>query len=434
MNAMSEGRTVFLVRHGQTTYNAGGVYQGASDSPALSDHGKRQVNQLMDYLADARIGQVLSSPLLRARQTLELMLRSPNFASVSAHIRDDLVETSIPEWDGRVKSEIAATDHVQLSTWREKPHDFIAASGRSPLTDTLERTRDLLQTLRQGGESGRLVIAHDHVNRCLLTSLMGVPADIHASLPQKNAALTVLTAVDGASDFSLKSSNIGPTSFASLAEDAGKPRILLVRHGTTEANRNRIYQGSLIDLPLDARGGMQADLLGRSISAVAPRVVISSRLRRARQTVARLKLSRKIPHVTDSRLNEFDYGHWTGLTASEVQRRFPVELRDWDRLKNERPISGAESLKQLDERVRGAMRAAWKEANKGGTVLLVAHDVVIRTAISQSLGLSIEHSWKFPITNGALSELSMASSGRVLLRHHNMLPGRLSDRHDNDFL
>lgn len=433
MQTTNVNGAVMLVRHGQTDQNVAGVYQGASDLAALTEHGKSQVYSIVDYIGSRDIDRIFCSPLSRARETLEIFRQNSHFNSIPAQITKDLIETSIPEWLGRDKREIALSEQARLRKWREVPEEFETISGVSPLSMTIERIDSLRQSLSETG-GVRLIVAHDHVNRCLITSLMGLPYSLHSSLPQKNASLTFLKVREENSFYELQASNLSHFAFSSLAAESRRPRIILVRHGTTPCNRDKIYQGSRINMALDEQGRGQVDRLSLSLKRLEIGTVISSSLQRARETAAGIRTSTKVPYHIDERLNEFEYGHWTGLSAREVQQNFPGELRDWQSLKVALPIAGAESLNDFSERVRDASSFAWKEAKDKGTVLLVAHDVVIRTIISQALGLEIDHSWKFPIANGAVSEISMAPSGAVSLNFHNVLPGRLGDRHDDDYL
>ncbi|WP_079075698.1 histidine phosphatase family protein [Streptomyces griseorubiginosus] len=426
----SSTSSLFLLRHGETGHNAEDIYQGASDLPRLSERGRQQLLDLIDYLDGLDVDHVLSSPLRRARETLELLHQDVRFHHIPFQFMDELIETSVPEWLGMRKSDI---DRVKLTQWREQPHEFRTLAGISPILTTLERTRALRELLERE-RVNHLLIGHDHVNRCLITALMGLPASLHLSFPQKNAALTHLQRQPDAPHYELKILNLSRSAVKSLVSDQEKSRIILIRHGTTPCNRGKIYQGSQIDAPLDRNGRLQAARLGQLLVGLEPRAIYSSTLRRAQQTVTELALPARKDCVPDERLNEFDYGCWTGLSARQVEEEHPRELDNWRFLRSSTPISGAESLTALSGRVSSIATDAWREALKGGTVVLVAHDVVIRAFICESLGLDISHAWKFPITNGAVSELVAANSGRIILRSHNLIPGRLSDRRDSDYL
>jgi probable phosphoglycerate mutase len=102
--------------------------------------------------------------------------------------------------------------------------------------------------------------------------------------------------------------------------------LLLLRHGETEWNVARRYQGQL-DSPLTERGIAQAEAIGRRILELpefdaAP--VVASPLGRARQTAAIICARRRSPAFgTDERLREITLGSWDGLFRDEIAARSP---------------------------------------------------------------------------------------------------------------
>jgi broad specificity phosphatase PhoE len=102
--------------------------------------------------------------------------------------------------------------------------------------------------------------------------------------------------------------------------------LLLIRHGETEWNVARRYQGQL-DSPLTERGIAQAEAIGRRILELrefdaAP--VVASPLGRARQTAAIICAKRRSPAFgTDERLREVTLGSWDGLFRDEIAARSP---------------------------------------------------------------------------------------------------------------
>ena len=92
---------ILLVRHGQSTWNALGKWQGRADPP-LSPLGQRQAAS-----AAARIGivdAVIASPLVRARQTAEIIAGGIGVGPVGTD--DRLIETDAGDWTGLTFHEI----------------------------------------------------------------------------------------------------------------------------------------------------------------------------------------------------------------------------------------------------------------------------------------------------------------------------------------
>jgi broad specificity phosphatase PhoE len=101
--------------------------------------------------------------------------------------------------------------------------------------------------------------------------------------------------------------------------------IFLVRHGETEWNRARRYQG-WSDSPLTPEGVAQAEALGRRLAALpeaADAEIVASPLGRARRTAEIIAgcLGRAAPPRLDERLREISLGSWDGLMRKEVRSR-----------------------------------------------------------------------------------------------------------------
>ena len=63
--------TAYVMRHGQTDANANEIEQGSADFSRLTDVGKEQASSAYQALVDTSVTSIYTSPLTRARQTLE---------------------------------------------------------------------------------------------------------------------------------------------------------------------------------------------------------------------------------------------------------------------------------------------------------------------------------------------------------------------------
>src|SRR5438876_6792690 len=108
----------------------------------------------------------------------------------------------------------------------------------------------------------------------------------------------------------------------------GVTTLILARHGETDWNRDGRCQGHA-DPPLNERGREQALELAELLADEPIEAVYSSDLRRAHET-ARIVADRKgLDVIVDPQLRERDVGHWSGLTAAEIEERFPDQIRLW---------------------------------------------------------------------------------------------------------
>ncbi len=159
--------------------------------------------------------------------------------------------------------------------------------------------------------------------------------------------------------------------------------LLLARHGETDSNREKRWQG-FADLSLNEQGREQAVALADELEDVPLGAIYSSDLRRAYETAA-VVAERKGLSVTSLReLREVDVGSWTGLTQQEVKERFPDGYREM-RARSGRGWEGGETYAELADRVLEALRRIAR-AHPGDAVLVVTHSGPIRTARAHAAG------------------------------------------------
>ena len=152
-----------VARHGETTWNAAGRYQGRLESE-LSPLGARQANALADAMASAGAVRVVSSPLRRCTATAQ---PAAERAGVRVETDDRLIEIAHGTWEGRLRDEIAANDPVRYRAWREDPAHVQFEHGEN-IAQVLERWRDFAVSFAPGAPA--LVVTHDAVVRVALVA------------------------------------------------------------------------------------------------------------------------------------------------------------------------------------------------------------------------------------------------------------------------
>jgi probable phosphoglycerate mutase len=164
--------------------------------------------------------------------------------------------------------------------------------------------------------------------------------------------------------------------------------LILVRHGETDWNRERRWQGHAYT-SLNETGREQARALAAELSAAGVEAVYSSDLARARET-AEIVAERIGADVTPlAELREIDVGEWQGLTWPEIEERHPggIELmhergHGWER---------GETHDQLAERVLRGLRRIARD-HPDGRVAVVAHGGTLRAVVAHAEGVSVvEH-------------------------------------------
>ena len=200
--------------------------------------------------------------------------------------------------------------------------------------------------------------------------------------------------------------------------DAAAKTVLLVRHGETEWNRVRRYQGWL-DSPLTPQGIAQAEAIGRLLSRLPEAEgadIVASPLGRARHTAGIIAeclsdpRGRPRPTRFDERLREISLGSWDGLDKREIRRRAPElfvgEAGRWEwyfRTQN------GETYHAFAPRI-AAFLADLGEA----PVIAVAHGVVTRVLRGlyagvprgEALRLAVPQDRVFRLAGGAIEEIA----------------------------
>ncbi len=172
------GHDVLLVRHGQTEWTMSGRHTGRTDIP-LTEVGRRQAVALGAMIENVPFTRVLSSPLSRAWQTMEL-------AGYGGHAvaSDDLLEWDYGVYEGRRTDDIR-TEIAGWSVWTNP------IEGGESVDDVGRRTDRVVSNLL-GGDGPTLVFAHGHLLRILAARWMMLPATAGSALGLDTATVSTL--------------------------------------------------------------------------------------------------------------------------------------------------------------------------------------------------------------------------------------------------
>ncbi len=183
-------RTLWLVRHGQTAWNAEGRWQGSRDIP-LSPAGEAQARALAARFAGFE-GAAFASTLLRARRTAALALGPA--AAIATDPR--LCELSYGSWEGMRDEDVARQWPDAHAAWRARPATVRPGDGES-LAELLDRAWAGLAACAASCDGDLVVVAHGGVNRALLCRMAGLPLDAFWSLRQEAACVNVIEFGEG---------------------------------------------------------------------------------------------------------------------------------------------------------------------------------------------------------------------------------------------
>ncbi|MBN2023169.1 MAG: histidine phosphatase family protein [Pirellulales bacterium] len=178
---------LYLIRHGESTYNATGRIQGQSDVP-LSELGRRQAQAMADSLAREPIEAIYASPLRRASETADFLA-----AALGLPVRYDplLKEVHAGAFEARVRDEILAEYPGTIAHWRSGRLDFAFPGGESRV-DVIRRGRESFTAVCRAGHGHVAIVAHGGLLLAGLKELLG----LHSTEPphdMANASITRLS-------------------------------------------------------------------------------------------------------------------------------------------------------------------------------------------------------------------------------------------------
>ncbi len=186
---------LYLIRHGESTYNAEGRIQGQSNVP-LSELGRRQSLAIADALAGVPVDAVYSSPLLRA-----LTVAQDVAARHELPVRTDprLKEISVGVFQDRLRGDLEVEYPAELARWMSGDEDFVIPGGESR-RQLAARGSEALRSIAADGNRTVVVVAHGGLLRYSLRVL--IPSQTPFTL--RNGSITTVIS-DGDGQFRVES-------------------------------------------------------------------------------------------------------------------------------------------------------------------------------------------------------------------------------------
>ena len=198
--------------------------------------------------------------------------------------------------------------------------------------------------------------------------------------------------------------------------------LILSRHGNTfDAHVPVVWAGSSNDLPLVEKGIAQAEKFAEALAAhkIKPVAIYCSPLQRTRRYAEILiqKLALPFQPNVDPRINEIDYGQWTGLTQNQVIARFGERaVKEWEENSHWPPAGqwGGSEAHVIQE--TQAFVNDLSKAHKNDTVLVITSNGRLRYFLKEVSGefekRVSQHTFK--MKTGNISKLIINETQRVL--------------------
>ena len=184
--------------------------------------------------------------------------------------------------------------------------------------------------------------------------------------------------------------------------------LLLVRHGVTQHNTDRVFMGHG-PVPLSDAGREQISRLADRLRAEPPDRIVASDVARARESAQIISERIGLPFETKEGLREVDVGQALGMSYDDAAQRWPGVFAP----EGEQRFPGGESFVETADR---ALRYLREDVIEGsGRVLVVTHGGVVRGLASRLLGLPLAAVFGFVIDNASLSVFRVGGTGAQLV-------------------
>jgi probable phosphoglycerate mutase len=193
------GPRLLLVRHGETQWNRESRFQGIRDVP-LNEVGKQQAEKAAAFLREVALDFAVSSPMLRPKETAEIILRY--HPQLSLQLEPPLQEICHGLWEGKLETEIEAAFPGLLGQWKEAPETVQMPEGEN-LQEVWQRAVPCWEAMVKHFNSPvapqvGIVVAHDAINKVILCHLLGLSAANFWNIKQGNGGVSVIDYPNGA--------------------------------------------------------------------------------------------------------------------------------------------------------------------------------------------------------------------------------------------
>ncbi len=163
---------LYLVRHGATPLTMEDKFSGA-EGVHLSDEGRAQAARLAERLSDHKLAAAYTSPLERAVETAEILVK-PH--ALALERTDGLREISHGHWEGMTRREVEARFADEYAAWEEDPFTFAPEGGESGISVLSRALPAIRAIVVRHKDQNVLVVSHKATLRLLISSLLGFDA------------------------------------------------------------------------------------------------------------------------------------------------------------------------------------------------------------------------------------------------------------------
>ena len=268
-----------------------------------------------------------------------------------------------------------------------------------------------------------------HADRLANEALDGKRDGVAVSTEEREAALDEPESLVEEVQSPDAAADAEPAPARGWAPPAVQTTVILVRHGVTAHTTSKRFSGGLGgDNPgLSDEGRAQIRAVADWIAPLAETVdvVITSPVRRTRESAEILAERLGHPLDVEPGFAEMEFGAWDGLTFGEVAEQHQADLEAWMGSLETAP-PGGETFRDVQKRVLDALERLL-EAHRGKTVVVVSHVTPIKTLVAHAVDAPLEAVFRMELQPASVTVLAFyaAEGGRgphSSMRMYNALP------------
>lgn len=184
--------TLYLVRHGETEWNASSKIQGNLDTE-LNEIGLKQAELVAARLAKENITAVYTSSLKRAKVTAQ---KIAEYSKLTAEEIHDFREISFGPWEGLTINEINQNYAEHYKIYRESPADFNMPGAETFLQVSLRFCNAIKQIIASHKDEKIVIVSHGAAIKAAIMTILGIDIKHYNKFRIDNASITILSFSD----------------------------------------------------------------------------------------------------------------------------------------------------------------------------------------------------------------------------------------------
>ena len=410
---------ITLVRHGESEGNLIPIYQGQEPGTDLTKTGQGQANATGEILSGrnqkseirnqipAKV--IYCSPLARTQQTAEIIAKETGAEVI---VDDRLREVSFGEYEGKTVdfNDLAFVKARRAHKLKEKsPESIYHFPGMETWDDVQGRFSNFMNDIlpKHRGEHVIVVTHADIVQNAKHFFTKEDPLKIsHQPYPFYAEPKSFFWDHERGAQMDLHKDTVDVVTWNGNGSKSSV-EIVLARHGQTDSNKNRLFQGHS-NTPLNETGKKQAQDLAQKLKKESFDLIISSDLKRAVETAEILAKELNVPlEQKIDLLRERNAGDLEEKSIEKFLAKYPpVSAKCFSAAFHHTTPDGGESLSELFGRAR-AICDMLIEQYPGKRVLLVGHNGINRAIRSVIEHLTYKEAAELEYGNGDTITLSL---------------------------